>query len=80
MVKFTDFQDLKSDYNAMKAQVGRIPTMADFVEEMGATHTVSLTVKSLFMRLAADEGDEKVPEIDARLEKVLEFSLGMYLT
>lgn len=67
------FRDLKSDYNAMKAQVGRIPTMADFVERNGRDpYSFAHSKKSFYAFSRLIEGDEKVPEIDARLEKVLE--------
>ena len=67
------FRDLKSDYNAMKAQVGRIPTMADFVERNGRDpYGFAQSKKSFYAFSRLIEGDEKVPEIDMRLEKVLE--------
>lgn len=67
------FRDLKSDYNTMKAQVGRIPTMTDFIERNGRDpYSFALSKKSFYAFSRLIEGGEKVPEIDIRLEKVLE--------
>jgi len=67
------FRELKSDYNAMKAQVGRIPTMNDFIERNGRDpYSFALSKKSFYAFSRLIEGGEKVPEIDMRLQKVLE--------
>jgi superfamily II DNA or RNA helicase/HKD family nuclease len=67
------FRDLKSDYNAMKAQVGRIPTMTDFIERNGRDpYSFAISKKSFYAFSRLIEGGEKVPAIDMRLEKVLE--------
>ena len=67
------FRDLKSDYSAMKAQVGRIPTMADFVERNARDpYSFVHSKKSFYAFSRLIEGDDKVPEIDMRLEKILE--------
>ena len=67
------FKDLKNDYNAMKAQVGRIPKMSDFVDRNGRDpYSFALNRKSFYAFSRLIEGGEKVPEIDMRLQKVLE--------
>ena len=66
-------KELKADYNAMKSQVGRIPTMTDFIERNGRDpYSFALSKKSFYAFSRLMEGEDKVPEIDSILEKVLE--------
>jgi hypothetical protein len=75
------FKDLKSDYNGMKAQVGRIPTMADFIERNARDpYSFAQSKKSFYAFSRLIEGGKKVPQIDMRLEKVLEVFSNMCLT
>lgn len=67
------YKELKADYRAMRARVGRIPKMLDFVEHGGRDpYSFARHKKSFYEFSKSVEDEGLVPPLDVRLEKVLE--------